>query len=203
MRGIIRKILILAGVCFLTIVVVNSCDSGFCKDVDYYDFSEVQIQIRNSNTIALSDSLNFRIIQPDTRYMARKRHGFNLINTCYALNCEYGWNGMKIPLTKIEITSSSDFNEDHPANSLLNDLILVKIKEDPNKFNSDFHFEKFDSVEFEKILPRDDFLNPDFYIAEHPDIDFTHKLTIKIFKSNGDIIVAESEKINWTAVGIH
>lgn len=193
----IRKILILTGAYIFLIFIMQSCDYGFCKDVDYYDFSEVLVRIKNLTTIDTSDSLNFEIRQLDTRYMAQNCIKINLIKTTYALNCDYGWNGMKIPLTKIEITSNSDFNEDHPANSLLNDLIIVKILDEPNKFNSDYHFEKFDSVEFEKLLPRVDFLNPDFYITEHPTKDLTHRLKVKIFKSNGDIIITESEQIFW------
>ena len=193
----IRKIFILIGAYILLILIVQSCDYGFCKDVDYYDFSEIQVRIKNLTTIEMSDSLNFEIRQLDTRYMAQNCNKKNLIKTTYALNCDYGWNGMKIPLTKIEITSNSNFNEDHPANSLLNDLVIVKVLEDPNKFHSEYHFEKFDSVGFEKLLPREDFLNPDFYIVEHPTIDLTHRLTVKIFKSNGDIIITESEQIFW------
>lgn len=193
----IRKTLILVGVYVLLIGVINSCDSGFCKDVDYYDFSEVQIQIMNSNTIESSDSLIFTIRQLDTRYMAQNQKKLNLLKTIYALNCDYGWNGMKIPLIRIEITSDSDFNEDYPANSLLNDLVIVKVLYDVNLINSDYEFKKFDSCNFDKLLPREGFLNPDFYIAEHPTIDLTHQLTVKIFKSNGDLIIAESEEIFW------
>ncbi|RLD59311.1 MAG: hypothetical protein DRJ05_06610 [Bacteroidetes bacterium] len=197
MKKMIRKIMILAGIYFILILVVNSCDYGFCKDVEYYDFSEVQIQIENSNTIELQDSLIFNINQLDTRYMAQMRSKFNIIKSTYALNCDYGSLGMKIPLTKIEITSNSDFNQEHPANTPLNDLVIVKILEDPNKFNSDYHFEKFDSVEFDKLLPRVENFNPDLYIVEHPTIESTHRLKIKIFKSNGEIIMAESAEIHW------
>ena len=193
----IRKILILTGAYIVLILIVQSCDYGFCKDVDYYDFSEIQVRIKNLTTIETSDSLNFEIRQLDTRYMAQNCNTINLIKATYALNCDYGWNGMKIPLTKIEITSNSDFNENHPANSLLNDLVIVKVLEDPNNYYSEFDFEMFDSVEFEKLLPREDFLNPDFYIVEHPTIDLTHRLTIKVFKSNGDTIITESEDIYW------
>lgn len=187
----------LAGIYFILILVVNSCDYGFCKDVDYYDFSEVQIQIKKSNTLESQDSLIFKINQLDTKYMAQKNIEFNIIKSAYALNCDYGWNGMKIPLTKIEITSNSDFNKDHPANSILNDLIIVKILEDPNIFHSEYHFEKFDSVAFEKLLPRVENFNPEFYIVDSPTIDSTHRLKIKIFKSNGETITAESEEIYW------
>ncbi len=193
----IRKMMILAGVYFTLIVFMNSCDYGFCKDVEYYDFMEVQIQIENSNSIESQDSLIFKINQLDTRYMAQKCIEFNIIKSTYALNCDYGSNGMKIPLTKIEITSNSDFNEEYPANTSLNDLIIVKILEDPNKFHSEYHFENFDSVEFEKLLPRIESFNPDFYIVEHPTINLTHRLTVKIYKSNGDTIIAESEKFYW------
>ena len=51
--------------------------------------------------------------------------------------------------------------------------------------------------EFEKLMPREDFLNPDFFIVEHPTIDLTHRLTVKIFKSNGDKIITVSEQIFW------
>lgn len=197
MNQTIRKILIPIGVYFLLIIIVNSCDYGFCKDVDYYDFSGVQIQIKSSNTIESQDSLIFKINQSGTRYMAQKQIDFNFIKSTYALNCDYGWNGMKIPLTKIEISSNSDFDEDHPANTSLNDLIMVRILEDPNKFHSAYHFEKFDSVGFDKLLAREDFLNPDFYITEQPTMELSHRLTVKIFKSNGDIILAESEEIFW------
>lgn len=192
-----KKIMIIAAGYFIIILIVNSCDYGFCKDVEYYDFSEVQIQIENSNTIESQDSLIFKINQLDTRYMAQIRSDFNIIKSAYALNCDYGSLGMKIPLTKIEITSNSDFNQEHPANTLLNDIIIVKILEDPNKFHSEYHFEKFDSVEFEKLLPRVENFNPDIYIAEHPTIDSTHRLRVKIFKSNGETIITESEEIYW------
>lgn len=56
--------------------------------------------------------------------MAQNYNNPSLIKESYALECDYEWNGMKIPLTKIEITSSADFNEVYPANTLLNDLIL-------------------------------------------------------------------------------
>ncbi len=193
----IKKILILTGAYFVLIFFVQSCDHGYCKDVDYYDFSEIQVHIKSLTTVETSDSLNFEIRQLDTRYMAWNRIRTNLIKTTCALNCDYGRKGMKIPMTKIEITSNSNFNEAYPANSLLNDLIIVKILEEPNKIHSKYHFEKLDSVEFEKLLPKEDFLNPDLYIAEHPTIDMTHRLIVKIFKSNGDTIIAESEQIFW------
>jgi hypothetical protein len=132
----VRKLVIL--VAAYLILGINSCDRGFCKDVDYYDFSKVQIRIKNSKIIGQLDSLNFEINQLDTRYMAINRYQFNLMESAYALPCDYGWKGMKIPLVKIEITSDSDFNEDYPANTLLNDLIIVKLRKDNNHYPPEY-----------------------------------------------------------------
>jgi len=192
-----KKLLTIILSCFSILLIVQSCDSGYCKDVDFYDFSQVQIYIKKSTSIETNDSLNFEIPQLDTRYMAQNHPKLELINTVYALNCDYGWNGMKIPLTKIEITSNADFNEDHPKNTLLNDLIIAKVVIDDESYNREYEFKMFDKVRFERILPREYTLNPDFYIVEKPSLEQTHQLTIKIFKSNGDIITAKSEEIFW------
>lgn len=193
----IRKLIALLGIIFVLFIIGNSCDYGFCKDVDYYDFSKVEFYIRNINPIDNADSLEFKIRQLDTHYMANSCKSMNFIQNTYALNCDYGWNGMKIPLTKIEITSNSDFNSLHLANDLLNDLILVKVLNRDDEYHPVYEYITFDSVEFEKLLPRENFLDPEFFIFEHPTMDLTHRLTVKIFKSNGDSIVAESEQIDW------
>jgi hypothetical protein len=193
----IRKIIVLLGINFILSIIIISCDYGFCKDVDYYDFSKVEFQIKNTNPIDSADSLVFKIRQLDTHYMSEIFPPLSPLKATYALNCDYGWNGMKIPLTKIEITSDSDFNDSHRAHELLNDLIIVGLRKDENLIHSAYEYIKFDSVSFERLLPREDFLDPEFYIAEHPTLDMSHKLTIKIFKSNRDTIVAESVQIIW------
>jgi hypothetical protein len=129
---------------------------------------------------------------------------FSLISKAHALDCEpEGWGGMKYPVIGIEITSDSDFDDQYLANSLLNDLVTIheldmiepgKIPYSANDGRIEpnaYQYKKLKDADLSKILWSD------MYITDHPIASKEHILTIKLIKSNGDIISMHSDKIVW------
>lgn len=173
---------------FGVVSIITSCLDSFCDDNKYLDFNTSIIIIKSSE-IQQNDSLSFRIGAKDGYYLGYSIPKFNLISSVYALiDCDEGWGGLKYPLTKIEITSDSDFNEDYPANTILNGLVSIDvwIKESREVKN----------MKLKDVNISDNF-ESQMYISEKPTICKEHTLTIKLFKSDGKIIESKTEKITW------
>ena len=68
----------------------------------------------------------------DVRYLAREQcSGGGLVNTAYALKCEPdGYNGLKSPITKIDVISTTRFSEEHPAGTPLNEFVEMETTTD-------------------------------------------------------------------------
>jgi len=129
--------------------------------------------------------------------MAQNQFKFQTMQKLSALSCEEGWAGMKIPLTKIEITSNSDFNDDCPANTLLNDLVIIRISTSDDYYDYSPEYLKLNDIELVKFMNPQNFYMADLFIIQRPTKAKEHKLTVKLFKSNGDTITAQSNIINW------
>lgn len=190
-----RKVIILLLGCYI-LGVIQSCDLHYCKDVDYYDFSSVSI-IEQDSVVEIDDSLNLRIQASNLDWMAQNQFNFSIIPNSYALACDQGWAGMKSPLTKIEITGDSDFNEDYLAHSLLNDLVTIDLCIADDYFDCDRKYLKLNEVALKKFMNPQNQYMANIFIVERPTKTKELKLTIKLFKSNGDIIIAESNSIIW------
>lgn len=177
---------------YLFLGIATSCDRNLCKDIlDYYDFSEIHWDVEESTlNILETDTLNFTL-KTEIEYLAHQ-HSFNLFSSAYALSClEHGNQGMKFPMTKIEITSNSDFDENHPAGAVLNDIIYIikTVGEPVTKLMDEFAFESiFTSVQGDRTS---------FLLPTQPDVASEHVFTMKVYKSNGDIVSSESEIIIW------
>jgi len=129
--------------------------------------------------------------------MAQNQFKFEMIQTVSALGCEEGYAGMKIPLTKIEITSDSDFSDDYPANTILNDLVTIVLNTADDYYGSNYEYLKLNNIALDKFMNPQNQYMANLYIAERPTKEKEHKLTIKLFKSNGEIITAASNILVW------
>jgi hypothetical protein len=176
--------------------IVQSCDLHYCEDVDYYDFAGLNAAEKDS-IIAIDDSLNIIVQAINLDWMTQIHFNYGLIANSYALGCNEGWAGMKYPLTKVEITSNSDFNEEHPANSILNDLITISLCTAEGYYDCDSKYLNLDDIELNKFMnPQNQYL-ANLYLVKRPSKEQTHRFTIKLFKSDGTVISTETNNIIW------
>jgi len=181
---------------YYLIAIIQSCDLHYCEDVDFYDFSNIEI-VKVNSVIELNDTLNIQIQANNLNWMAQNQLKFNIIQTVSALACEAGWAGMKFPLTKIEITSNSDFNDDYPANTLLNELVTINLCTAEDYYECNNEYLKLNNIDLVKFMNPQNYYMADLFIVERPTKEKEHKLTIKLFKLNGDTIIAETNILIW------
>lgn len=176
--------------------LIQSCDLNFCEDVDYYDFSGVNIIERNS-VIELEDSLDIMVQALNMDFMAENQSYFTIVPNSYAISCDEGWAGMKSPLTKIEVTSNADFSDNYPANTLLNELITIDLCTAEGYYDCERKYVKLNEIDVRKLINPQNQYSANLFIVERPTNANEHKLTIKLFKSNGNIITAQSNSLSW------
>jgi len=191
----VKKVIILIFAYYI-LGIGQSCDLHYCEDVDYYDFTGISLTEMNS-IIELGDSLNFRIQALNLDWMAQNQFKFEMFPKTYALACESGWAGMKFPLTRIEITSDSDFNDEYPANTILNDLVTIDLCTAEDYYECDVKYLKLNDIDLTKFMNPQNQYMANLFIVEKPSKSNEHKLTIKLFKSNGEVITAETNNIIW------
>lgn len=169
------------------ISILSSCLDKICEDKKYFDFNTMSVNVE-ATEISANDSLSFHIRATDGYYLGFNTSNFSLISSASALDCDEGWGGLKFPLTKIEITSDSDFNDSYPANSILNGLVSI-----------DTWNEKTREIKNMKLYEATITENFEFhmYISQRPTISKDHILTIKLYKSNGKIIESKTDRIVW------
>lgn len=133
------------------------------------------------------DSLKIRIIPVDYKFYANTA---GLIPSAYAWECESdGYLGHKFKYSQIEIFSDKDFDNTHPAGTLLNDLFFVKPAYE-NVFKP-----------FNGTIPTDslimDLVQGAYLITEkRPLTNFTHQLVVSIRNEN-DTRVSSNIDITW------
>ena len=141
-----------------------------------------------SATILQRDSLSFHIDPTDGYFLGLNMPKFNFISSGYALDCDEGWGGLKYPLTKIEIISDSDFNENYPANTILNGLVTIDAWIEESR--------EVKNMRFDDANISDNFMSH-MYISQRPTISNEHILTIKLYKSGGKVIEAKTDQLIW------
>lgn len=175
---------------------IQSCDLHYCENVDYYDFSNFEINVLNPN-VELGDSLNIQLEPLNLDWMATNQFKFEFIQTAYALSCEEGYAGMKYPLTKIEVTSDCDFSDKYPANTILNDLVTIVLNTSDDYYGINYEYLKLNNIPLNKFMNPQNRYTANLIIVERPTKEKEHILTIKLYKSNGELITAVSNKIVW------
>ena len=167
-----------------------NCGGG--NQPPFYDFQSLNIT-PNQNEISIGDQLELTLELSEFSYLAFHRPTFSLglINKAYGCSpLPPGYDGPKFPIEKIELTSDQNFNNDFPADSSLNELVVLKYfndivpltQADMNQIN----FEEPENTQ--KILT----------IEATPDeLNIEHTFTLKITKSNGDIVENSISGIVW------
>jgi len=191
-----KKKTIILVIVYTILGFIQSCDLHYCENVDYYDFSNIKINVMNPN-VELDDSLNIQLEPLNLDWMARNQFKFEVIQTATALDCQEGYSGMKNPLTKIEITSDSDFSDNYPANTLLNDLVTIFLNTAEDYYGNNYEYLKLNNIALDKFMNPQNRYMANLTIAERPTKEKEHILTIKLYKSNGEIMTAVSNKLLW------
>jgi hypothetical protein len=171
---------ILIIILFNLLGLLSSC-FNVCDGVKYYDFDKAYVHAPNPE-VKRDEEFTFTL-DYDLYYFATLNNFF--YNSAYALSCANpGWGGSKNPVVKIEITSDADFNENYPANSLLNDI--VEFFEDyPPKYIP------LDQMDFSRNF------GIWLSIRNRPTKSNEHTFYINIYKADGQVITTNSEKITW------
>uniref|UniRef100_UPI000A7ECFB2 hypothetical protein n=1 Tax=Mangrovimonas sp. TPBH4 TaxID=1645914 RepID=UPI000A7ECFB2 len=113
---------------------------------------------------------------------------FNFGNNLYAtIDCDKGYGGDKYPLTRISITSDSDFNSNLPADTELNEFVSIR----GTNSNGDYILGNVND-----FLPSQVNLGY-MYLTIRPSNNEPLKIIIEIEKINGEILSATSELITW------
>lgn len=166
-----------------TIQFIISC----CSQVKYFDFDEISVEVSNT-TIEQGEELNLKIGAVDLKYISFNHTDFGFSNAL-AFDCDDGWGGMKYPLKEIRITSDSNFNDEHLADELLNDLFQVEIY----KGNNETGFVPLSDVEIDNVYAA----YIELLLTEKPTLSNTHKFKITLTKSNDEELIADSEAVIW------
>lgn len=182
MKKILTTIIIIG-----MISIISSCLDKICEDKKYFDFNKMKVNVASTEILS-SDSLSFHIRATDGYYLGFNMPKFSLITSAYAFDCDEGWGGLKYPLTKIEITSDSDFSESYPANSILNELVSINAWIEETK--------EIKNAKLDSVIITDNF-ESQMYISKRPTISKEHILTIKLYKSDGKVIESKTDKITW------
>ncbi len=190
-----RKVIILL-IGYYILGLIQSCDLHYCEDVDYYDFNNISITVLDS-IIETNDSLHFILQASDVNWLAQCQGNFSIFQNSYALGCNGGWAGMKIPLTKIEVTSNADFSDDYPANTILNDLITIDLCTADEYYDCDRKRLNLKDIHLKNFMNPQNLYMAKLFITERPTEAKEHKFTFKLYKSDGSIITSESKKIVW------
>lgn len=104
-----------------------------------------------------------------------------------ALSCDDGWGGMKYPIKSIEIVSNNDFDSTHPAAASLNDLFRLRTYDNRSSFTDD-------------PIPTSGELSVKVLViisTARPNMSMNHVFTIKITKSNDEIVIVETPSFEW------
>ncbi len=173
---------------FLTLNLISfiSCFEH-CKNYKFFDYRDIKIVVQNP-FVTSNDSLSFGVNYVDTEFLSMTKLNFNFGNSLYAaVDCDKGYGGDKYPLTRITITSDSNFNSDFPANTELNELISIR----GTNSNGEYVLGKISDFIPSKV-------NLGYmYLSMRPENNENQKFTIEIEKSNGEILSSTSEQISW------
>ena len=129
-----KVIIILIGI--FTIQFISSC----CKGFEYYDFTTMDAVLL-TDTVGQDSSFEIVLSAKDLFYLSTDFLDLGFVSTL-ATSCNKGYNGMKFPFEKIEITSNDNFNDQYSANENL--FQLFEIEE--FKGMGEFEYKKFSDV---------------------------------------------------------
>lgn len=144
--------------------------------------------INNIDTLGISFNFNTTI-----RRIALNYGSFNLINTAYACKQAYDGYTLKYKIDSISIISDTIYNGINAGVSL-NTLFKYNASYSGNYYGINKLIEELNS----SSNFRDDIFSNIFLITDiKPDFNTKHKLFIKIYKANSEIIEGETIPFAW------
>lgn len=194
-------------IAYFALLIIDGCTNMVddpCGDIShvslpFYDFekimaSSMQSEVHPSLTLEIEMKLD-ELSYLSSNIPIKSNSDFGLINTAYGCSIlADGYEGPKFPIEKIEVFSNQDFNGSYPANALLNEIVLIDniLSESP----AQILLAEATQDDLQFMYPED--LGRFLTIEEHPDLtDVEHILTIKITKSNGDVMETMVGPITW------
>ncbi|MEM7511092.1 MAG: hypothetical protein AAF388_09185 [Bacteroidota bacterium] len=173
----------------LTVFILSLIDACICRDSKYLDFDEITI-IVDEPAISQGDSLVLFLEPLDVRYVGQASPAFSLFSSTYAaIDCDYGWGGLKFPLSSVSIRSNQDFNANFPAGTELNELFFLDtyIYEAPG----DERIKPLAEVDLDNLI------SSELILREFPTAAKEHIFRIELIREKGDTLTAFSPKVTW------
>ncbi|MEM6766038.1 MAG: hypothetical protein AAF824_10310 [Bacteroidota bacterium] len=169
--------------------IISLISACICNNTKYVDFDEISILV-DEPLISTGDSLLMYVEAVDPRFIGQASPGLSLFPTAYAaIDCDYGWGGLKFPISSVSITSNQDFNDDYPAGTELSPLFLLDTY-------------TYEAPGSERIKPLGE-VNPqelipsELILYEIPTASKAHILKIEITRTKGDTLIAFSPTLSW------
>ncbi|MCB0640261.1 MAG: hypothetical protein KDC44_01415 [Phaeodactylibacter sp.] len=183
---------------------VGACD--FCNE-DYYFIYRVDgvvVNVYNDPIIEETEVLELQMdLSADLVHSyTAQLSDFSLMQSAYA--CSPGeYYFLASHIANIEIRSQSDFNTDHPAGSVLNDLFSVSYTvlsnlEDKVATISTFISDcKPPEQPWENDLFNVDLIAARLTLAARPELSQTHILEFKVLLEDGRVLSTQTVEIQW------
>lgn len=167
-------------------------------DVLFYQDSNLEIPIEALETIPFNTAKYIHLdylVTYHTLVEPQRDWSFSLMNAAYACSCLIGfYNSETEKLVDFSITTLNDFDDDHLANSNINDLFEY------NGFFIEDRFENsFNNTLAEHLVNRTDRLlqgeDMVLKLTKAPELNEEFKIKVRMELSTGEIYEIESESI--------
>ncbi|MEM8898891.1 MAG: hypothetical protein AAGC85_12330 [Bacteroidota bacterium] len=180
-----RKSLLL----LLTVFILSLIDACICRDSKYLDFDEITIVV-DEPAISQGDSLVLFLEPLGVKYVGQASPAFSLFSSAYAaIDCDYGWGGLKFPLSSVRISSDQDFHADYPSGTELNELFFLDtyVYEAPGEDR----IKPLAEVDLQSLI------SSELILREFPTASKEHIFRIDLLREKGDTLTAFSPKLSW------
>ncbi|MBT0607463.1 hypothetical protein [Aequorivita echinoideorum] len=152
----------------------------------YERIDENEVEILEENEAVAYDTYDGIQLEYDVDFISeasQKSLGFSLISSAYACSCKQdGYAGSKFEkLSNLTVTTLNDFDEDHLAGSVINDLIVVKssFRDANGEYLQDF------LENYAESNISDPYLN--LKVDRKPILDENFKVRVKVELSTGEV----------------
>lgn len=173
----------------MTVFILSLIDACICRDSKYLDFEGITIVV-DEPTISQGDSLVLFLEPLDVRYVGQASPTFSLFSSTYAaIDCDYGWGGLKFPLSSVSISSDQGFNSDYPAGTELNELFFLDTY--IYEFPGDERIKPLAEVDLESLI------SSELILREFPTASKEHVFRIDLIREKGDTLTAFSPAVSW------